>query len=197
MHKILITIILALILLASFTVQAQDTRTFEPLDRALAYQFDYPIATHSVRTSNLTEPLDTQVIFGGLIAVEPNDSYLYANGAQPTYFTRMRLLAGYNTELVAEDADLTQFLGTSPLLDYDPVDATMETIMLGGQPAVRASGIPLIPGAGITEIIAAYDGLLYQIIIEPVPLQMGFDPSDEIALDPVYEDILESWVFLG
>jgi hypothetical protein len=107
----------------------------------------------------------------------------------------MRVLAGFNSEIVADDADLSQFLGTAPLLEYDPANATVEQITLGGQPAVRASGIPVVPGEGMTEIIAVYDGLLYEIIIEPAPLQLGFDLNDDIVLDPVYQNILNSWVF--
>ncbi len=192
-----LSIFIGLMLMLTMTVAAQlpDTRTFQPLDRGFAYRFDYPINTHSVRTSNLTEPANINLSFGSLISVEPNDSYLYADDAQPTYFTRMRVLAGYNPEPMADDADLTQYLGTSPLLAYDPADAVVEAITLGGQPAVRASGIPQVPGAGITEIIAVYEGLLYQIVIEPVPLQLGFDPSDDMVLDSVYEAILDTWVF--
>lgn len=193
MRKFIFTLVLALGVVTS--VAAQDTRTFEPLDGALAYRFDYPVDTHSVRTSNLFEPAEATIPFGGLISVEPNDSHLYANDAQPTYLTRMRVLAGYNAELVADDADLTQYLGTSPLLQYNPADATIETITLGGQPAVRASNIPVVPGEGATEIIAVYEGLLYEIVIEPAPLQLGFDTSADIVLNPVYEDILNSWVF--
>jgi hypothetical protein len=173
----------------------RGTQTFQPLDRSFGYRFEYPIQTHSVRTSNVLDPATVDVAFGALIAVEPNDSYLYANGAQPTYLTRMRVLGGFNAEPVADNTDLTQYLGTSPLLEYDPTSATIEHITLGGQPAVRAVGIPVVPGEGMTEIIAVFDGLLYEIVIEPAPLQLGFDPTDGIILDPAYDGILNSWVF--
>ena len=185
-------IVLALAAVLGSTVLAQDNRIFQPLDRGFGYHFEYPVQTHSVRTSNVMDPATVDVALGALIAVEPNDSYLYANGAQPTYLTRMRVLAGFNTELVEDNTDLTAYLGISPLLDYDP---TVEHVTLGGQPAVRATGIPVVPGEGMTDIITVFDGLLYEILIEPAPLQMGFDPSDEIILDRVYEDILNSWVF--
>jgi hypothetical protein len=196
MRKLLILLLL-LSLAVGIAAQAQERelRAFQPLDRGFGYSFDYPVQTHSVRTSNVMEPAVTTISFGALVAVEPNDSYLYADGAQPTYLTRMRVLAGFNAEPVADDADLTQYLGTSPLLEYDPSGATVEQITLGGQPAVRASGIPVFPGEGATDIIAVFDGLLYQIVIEPAPLQLGFDPADAIILDPVYADILDSWVF--
>lgn len=173
----------------------QGVGTFQPMDRSFGYHFEYPIQTHSVRTSNVMDPAAADVAFGALIAVEPNDSYLYGDGSQPTYLTRMRVLAGFNAEQVADNTDLTQFLGTSPLLEYDPTSATIEHITLGGQPAVRAVGIPVVPGEGMTEIIAMFDGLLYEIVIEPAPLQLGFDPNNEIILDPVYDSILNSWVF--
>ena len=196
MSKLSVIIVLLLALSVTIGAQAQDTRTFEPLDRSFGYHFDYPLATHSVRTSNAMTPATVDVAFGALIAVEPNDSYLFADGAQPTYLTRMRVLAGFNTELVADDADLTQYLGKSPLLEYAPADAAViEHITLGGQPAVRATGIPVMPGEGPTDIIAVFDGLLYEIVIEPAPLQLGFDPNDMIVLDPVYQNILDSWVF--
>lgn len=194
MRKLLITLVMAFGIVAGVAAQT-DTRTFEPLDRGFGYRFDYPVTTHSVRTSNLLEPAGLAIPFGGLIAVEPNDSTIYAAGTQPTYFTRMRVLAGFNAEPVADDADLTAYLGTSPLLQYDSANATVASTTLGGQPAVRASGIPVVPGEGATEIIAVFDGLLYSILIEPAPLQLGFDTSDTIMLDPVYETILASWVF--
>lgn len=192
--SILFIVVVLVTILGSSTL-AQDNHEFQPLDRGYGYRFEYPLATHSVRTSNIMEPATTDVAFGALIAVEPNVLYLYADGAQPTYLTRMRILAGFNAEPVSDDADLTQFLGTSPLLEYEPSTATVESITLGGQPAVRATNIPVVPGEGITEIIAVFDGLLYEIVIEPAPLQMGFDMSDEIFLDPVYADILTTWVF--
>ena len=194
-HKMRLVIILLLGTLLSSTVFAQETRTFRPLDRGFGYRFDYPVQTHSVRTSNVMDPATVDVALGALVGVEPNDSYLYADGAQPTYLTRMRVLAGFNTELVDDNADLTAYLGVSPLLEYDPASATVEHITLGGQPAVRASGIPVVPGEGMTDIIAVFDGLLYEIVIEPAPLQVGFDYNDQIVLDPVYEEILTSWVF--
>jgi hypothetical protein len=187
-------VVIALFSIALGTAAAQENRAFQPLDRSFGYRFDYPLETHSVRISNLAEP-GVDVPFGGLIAVEPNDSYLYAGGAQPTYLTRMRVLAGYNSELVADDADLTAFLGASPLLSYDSADATVESITLGGQPAVRATGVPVVPGEGATEIITVFNGLLYAIVIEPAPLQLGFDLREAITLDPIYDDILSSWVF--
>jgi hypothetical protein len=195
MRKLSVMLVLLTALVACATAQEQDTRTFEPLDRGFGYRFEYPIQTHSVRTSNVLDPATADSPFGGLIAVEPNDSYLYANGAQPTYLTRMRVLAGFNAELVADDVDLSQHLGRSPLLEYDRIGVTVEPITLGGQPAVRATGIPVFPGEGATEIIAVFEGLLYEIVIEPAPLQLGFDPAESVVLDPVYEDILTSWVF--
>jgi hypothetical protein len=191
----LLVVIFGIIAVLTSAVLAQDHRTFEPLDRGFGYRFDYPVQTHSVRTSNVMPPAEVAVPFGGLIAVEPNDSYLYAGGVQPTYLTRMCVLAGFNAELVADDADLTAYLGNSPLLQYASADVTVEHITLGGQPAVRATGIAVAPGEGATEIITVFEGLLYEIVIEPAPLQLGFDFDDEIVLDPVYTDILNTWVF--
>ena len=188
MRKLPVILVLLGMLIVTAVAQAQDTRTFEPLDRSYGYHFDYPLQTHSVRTSNVERPATVDVAFGALIAVEPNDSYLYADGAQPTYLTRMRVLAGFNTDLVPDNVDLTQYLGTSPLLAYDKTGATIESITLGGQPAVRATGIPVTPGEGSTDIITVFDGLLYEIVIEPVPLHLGFDPVDTVVLDPVYKD---------
>lgn len=194
-RSVLLFVIAVVSTVLTSAVLAQDSRSFEPLDRGFGYRFDYPVRTHSVRTSNLMQPAELAVPFGALIAVEPNDSYLYAGGAQPTYFTRMRVLAGFNAEQVADDIDLASYLGTSPLLQYDPANVTVELMTLGGQPAVRATGIPTAPGAGTTEIITVFEGLVYEIIIEPVPLQLGFDAGAEVVLDPVYSDILNTWAF--
>lgn len=194
-NKVLFLIGLLVVVFGSSVLAQDNNRRFQPLDRSFGYHFEYPTQTHSVRTSNVLDPATVDVAFGALIAVEPNDSYLYADGAQPSYLTRMRVLAGYNSELVGDDADLTAYLGVSPLLEYDPANATVEHITLGGQPAVRASGIPVVPGEGMTEIITVFEGLLYQIVIEPAPLQLGFDFNDQIILDPVYDSILNSWQF--
>ena len=165
----------------------------------MGYQFDYPLGTHCVRTSNLAEPADFLVAFGALIALEPNDSVIYGDAAAPTHFTRMRVLANaYDTAIDAEAFDLSTLAGTLPLLRYDPAEAVVEATTLGGMPAVRVSGIPIGPeGAEATEIIAAFEGLVYQIVIEPVTLGLGFDPDVEYALDTAtYEEVLSSWRFV-
>ena len=192
---IVVLITLLMVLTRLFAVYAQVGSTFQPLDRGFNYQFEYPMETHSVRTSNLLEPEGTQISFGALIAIEPNDSYLYAGGAQPTYLTRMRVLAGINADPVNDTGELGEYLGRSPLLRYDKASATVEQITLGGQPALRVDGIPVVPGHGATEIIVAFEGLVYQIVIEPVPMQLGFEANDPPELDPIYEGILNSWTF--
>lgn len=199
-HKLFVVftallVIVILILSRLLPAYAQNHTTFHPLDRGFGYNFQYPLETHSVRTSNLTEPEGIDIPFGALVAVEPNDSYLYADGAQPTYLTRIRILAGINAEPVGADVDLTAYLGSAPLLHYNPADAEVEAITLGGQPAVRVSGIPVTPGEGSSEIITAFDGMVYEIVIEAVPVGLGFDTSDRVVLDPTVEAILNSWVF--
>lgn len=195
MRKFIIALLLLLTAVGLVSAQESvNTRTFESLDRGLGYSFDYPIDTHSVRTSNLQQPTDMDVVFGGLIAVEPNDSYLYADDAQPGYLTRMRVLV--DTEVaVDENVDLAALAGTLPLIQYDASELTVQEITLGGQPAVRVDGIPVVPGEGATEIITYFDGLIYEIVIEAFPLGLGFNPDEEVVIDPVYDDILNSWVF--
>jgi hypothetical protein len=194
--KLTMLLVLLLVLVGAAAAQDDASRTFEPLDRGLAYQFEYPIATHSVRTSNLAEPANFPVVFGGLVAVEPNDATIYAAEAAPTHFTRMRVLANAHEELVdAEGLDLTRFVGALPLLSYDPALATITETTLGGQPALRVS-VPYGPeGTEVIEIISHFDGLIYQIVIEPVPLGLGFQPDVAYVIDPTYETILDSWVF--
>jgi hypothetical protein len=193
MRKLILPLfVLALLSANVLFAQEAATRTFRPLDRGLLYQFDYPVETHSVRTSNLQLPEDAVVVAGGLVAVEPNDSYIYAAEVEPTYTSRMRILVQPD---LAADSELSSLAGTLPLIQYDLQDLTVEETTLGGQPAVRVDGIPLTPGAGTTEIITAYEGLIYEIVIEPVPLGMGFESFD-VTLDPVYEGILDSWEFV-
>lgn len=187
--------LLALSTAAAFG-QASQTREFLPLDRGLGYRFDYPVETHSVRTGNLQQLVDTDVVFGGLIAVEPNDSYLYSDGAQPTYQTRMRVLVDTSV-VVSEDVDLASLAGTLPLIQYDASDLSIQATTLGGLPAARVDGIPVGLGANASEIIAYYDGLIYEIVIEPFPLGLGYSPDQQTVLDPVFEDILSSWDFVS
>jgi hypothetical protein len=188
-------LVLILLLSAAVSVHAQDEaiRVFEPMDRSLNYRFAYPMATHSVRTTNLFEPQsDTYpLVFGGLIAVEPNDSYIY-NGPKldSDHATQMRVLA---TPVEAAPESLGDLSGTLPLWPYDPgMVVTKQDITLGGQPAVRIDA----DDQQTTEIISYYDGVLYEIVIDPVILFMGFTLPEGTSYDPVYDQLLASWEFV-
>lgn len=195
MRKFALLLILLLTTALAISVHAQDDaiRVFEPMDRSLNYRFAYPMATHSVRTTNLFEPhSDTYpLVFGGLIAVEPNDSYIYNGPKLDTdHATQMRVLA---TPVESAPASLGDLSGTLPLWPHDPsIPVTKQEITLGGQPAVRIATEDHLT----TEIISYYDGVLYEIVIDPVILYMGFTLPEGTTYDPVYDDILKSWEFV-
>ena len=189
-------LLLALLLLtAVVTVHAQDQalRVFEPMDRSLNYRFAYPMATHSVRTSNLFQPQNNPypLVFGGLIAVEPNDLYIYNGPKLDTdHATQMRVLA---TPVASAPASLADLSGTLPLWPHDPLmSVTKQDITLGGQYAVRIE----TEDRWTTEIISYYDGVLYEIVIEPVTLYLGFTLPEGTTYDPIYDQILASWEFV-
>lgn len=169
---------------------ATATRVFEPLDRSLNYRFSYPLETHSVRTTNLYEPLAAgPIVYGALAAVEPNDSYLYAGPDVPeSAATQMRILA---IPLGGAPESLAALVGTLPLWQRDMVNGEVREITLGGQPAVRVDD----PDWKATEIISYYGGVVYQIVIDVVPIHLGFRLSN-MGYDPVYDDILASWEFV-
>jgi hypothetical protein len=174
------------------TAQTDDaTRIFEPLDRGLNYRFTYPLATHSVRTTNLFELATSEpIVFGGQVAVEPNDSYLYAGPDVPeSAATQMRILAIPTAEAPASLADL---IGMLPLWQRDAIGSDVQEITLGGQPAVRVDD----SDRQATEIIAYYDGVIYEIVIDVVPLSLGFRLPEGTTYAPVYDDILASWEFV-
>lgn len=190
MRKLLLLLILLLAVTGAAGAQAGDLRVFEPLDRSLNYRFSYPMTSHSVRTSNLFEPSAENVplVFGGLIAVEPNDSYIYVGPSLPEErATRMRVLA---FPVESAPADLASLAGTLPLWHSDSLGSGVQPTLLGGQPAVRIDDAD----RQATEIIAYYDGVVYEIVIEPVVLYMGFR-LETWQYDPVYDDILASWEF--
>lgn len=187
----LLLVLITAIAAGRVAAQADETRVFEPLDRGLNYRFSYPLATHSVRTTNLFEPASTEpIVFGGQIAVEPNDSYLYAGPyTDLNRATQMRVLAIPAAEAPASLADL---IGTLPLWNRDAVSGEVQEITLGGQPAVRVDDAD----RQATEIIAYYDGIIYEIVIDMVPLNIGFRLPEGTTYDPLYDAILASWEFV-
>lgn len=190
MRKLFVLLLLLLAVTGVAGAQSGDLRVFEPMDRSLNYRFSYPMASHSVRTSNLFEPYaeDVPLVFGGLIAVEPNDSYIYVGPSFPEErATRMRVLA---FPVASAPANLASLAGTLPLWHSDSIGSGVQPMLLGGQPAVRVDDAD----RQATEIIAYYDGAVYEIVIEPVVLYMGFR-LESWHYDPVYDQLLASWEF--
>jgi hypothetical protein len=86
-------------------------RTFQATDLGT---FDYPLDTYSVRPGY--SPNSGQIIFPGIISIEPNDSFLYgARGPNPGIIYQMQLAASGNEGGYTPD-DLETLLGTLPLL---------------------------------------------------------------------------------
>jgi hypothetical protein len=178
-------------------VQAQEAnadlsnltiRQFQPPD--LSYSFDYELNHYSVREGcSCSARGGEDIVFPGVILVEPNDSLVYRD-AQGTVY-EMSIAAVGAPEGRFLDAKL---FGTGPLTrytmdDYDPDDAY--EIDLGGVRALRLDNVPL--GAnGISDIIAFKTGLLYEILIVPV----NGEPSESRdAGRLMLEDMLASFEF--
>ena len=116
--------------------------------------------------------------------------YIY-NGPKldTNHATQMRVLA---TPIGAAPASLASLVGTLPLWGADLFAGEIKNIALGGQPAVRLDD----RDRQTTEIIAYYDGVLYEIVIDPLILFMGFTLPEGTTYDPVYDQILASWEFV-
>jgi hypothetical protein len=147
-----------------------------------------------------------EVVFPGVINVEPNDSFIFdtENPTQGIIY-QMRMAATPNNNGYTAD-DLESLLGTLPLLQYDPSmleGLEIQQIEINGAPAVRVDDL-LIGAAGgaVTESIALppEGNPIVEFVIEPVTI-VGM--STDIALgngDPdanlgIMENILASFQF--
>jgi hypothetical protein len=166
------------------------TREYQAPD--LGYRFDYELNHYSVRQGCACAlPGGSDILFPGVITVEPNDSLVYRD-AQGTIY-EMSIAAVGAPEGRFLDAKL---FGTGPLTRYtmdvfDPDDAY--EIDLGGVRALRLDDVPIGPN-GISDIIAFKTGLLYEILIVPV----NGEPSESMdAGRLMLEDMLASFEFAG
>lgn len=167
-----------------------ETRTHIVPD--LAYSFIYPLDAYSVRQGCACATLNggQDVIFPGVIVIEPNDSLIYSAGADVSY--RISIAAVAAPENAALDSGL---LGSGPLMQYEPSLISADdvvTIDLGGVPALRIDNVATGPAGVLHEIVALHEGLLYQFIIEPAQPTMAGDTE---AGSTLADGILATFLF--
>lgn len=152
---------------AAQNTQPTDARTYQAPD--LGYTFDYPLDHYSVRQSLL--PASGEVLFPGVIIIDPNDSLIYRDGKGLVFKVSIAAV------IAPEGAALDQSLfGTGPLIQYEPdllESMTVQEIMFGDVAALRVDEVPAGPTGSITDIIALHEGLLYELLIEPVGEERG------------------------
>jgi hypothetical protein len=129
--------------------------------------FEYPLAFYSVRSGNIAATFNggQDVLFPGVISIEPNDSVIYGNQFDTAYRIQIAM--------VETDNELdTAMLGTGPLMQYDTSIYEVGDIVrlsLNGVPALRIDNLPIGAAGTVTsDIVAVHHGRLYEILVEPV-----------------------------
>jgi hypothetical protein len=153
----------------STTAQDEPTRTYNAPSLAA---FDYPLDTYSVRQGQypcMVEGEVSPITFPGVISIEPNDSFIYAENQGTVY--KITIASQLNDEGVVTEENLEDTFGTLALLQYEPVtirQLRVESFELDGLPAVRVDDIPVGQNGVAAHIIVASRFQLFEIIIEPV-----------------------------
>jgi hypothetical protein len=191
----LIVLVLALLGGLLVAVNAQDDmkpklRAYQPPDSD--YRFNYPLESYSVRLGCTCAAPNggTDIVFPGVITIDPNDSLVYADKAGRAFRISIATVAA------PEGAKLSPvLLGKGPLMQYETdllKDKTVQSIKLGGVDALRVDNVPTGPAGSLTDILLLHEGLLYQILVEPVGDGTGDDtPGRKLA-----EDVLKSFQFI-
>lgn len=157
----------------------------------LAY-FDYPLATYSVRPGRTAGGSNASVLFPGVVTIDPNDWLLYTEGHGIVY--RISMVAVINEDVESTD-DLLPLLGTLPLIQYggDVLEGlNIETLEIGGLPAVRVDNVPAGPAGLASHILAVSDTQIFEITVAEAA-NTGGDDMD--AGQEVVDRILASLRF--
>lgn len=152
------------------------------------YTFTYPLDYYSVRQT-LVGADNPNIIFPGALEIALNDSLIYRDG-QGTIakVTVAGMAVPDGTEL---DASL---LGTGPLMQYAPdmiQPDQVQQIDLGGVPALRVDNVPVGQAGALTDMLAMYNGILYEITIEPVTT----GAAGQVNGDDLLQSILDTFEF--
>lgn len=160
----------------------------------LAY-FDYPLDTYSVRQGQVPFPPAGEIspiLFPGVVSIEPNDSYIYAENQGTVYKISMASVA--NTDSVQTVDTLPQLLGTLELMRYDAITLEgleIETFEMDGLPAVRVNDLPTGLNGVAAHILAVSRNQIFEIVVEPVMVNDENSEATETNRT-VYETILSS-----
>jgi hypothetical protein len=203
----LISIVLVLTVMVAAAQEATSDaaslgqRTFQAADLGM---FDYPLETYSVRPGS--SPNSGQMLFPGIISIEPNDSFLYGDKNPNRGIVYMMQIAASPNEGGYTADDLESLLGTLPLLQYEAAaleGLDIQHIELDGSPAVRVNNLPVGPGSGVTHIIALAPAgnPLVEFVISPANLfgaGIGSNPSqgDPNVNRRILEAIIQSFRFV-
>lgn len=152
---------------AAQNTKPSDTRTYQAPD--LGYTFDYLLDHYSVRPGFI--PSGAEILFPGVITIDPNDSLIYRDGKGLVF--KVSIAAVFAPDGASLDKSL---FGTGPLIQYESdllESKVIQDIKFGSVAALRVDDVPVGPTGSITDIIALHEGLLYELLIEPVGEERG------------------------
>jgi hypothetical protein len=103
--------------------------------------FEYPLVFYSVRSGNIATTLNSglDVLFPGIVSIEPNDNIIYGNQFDTAYRIQIAMVE------VESELDAAM-LGTGPLLQYETDIYEVGDIIrlsLKGVPALRIDNLPI------------------------------------------------------
>jgi hypothetical protein len=160
--------------------------------------FTYPVDLYSVRSGG-DFAWGGQAVFPGIISIEPNDSFLYADEDALVYTIQ---IVGVGTLDGITADNLEDALGKLLLLKYDPSQLrglVVRKIEIGGQPAVQVENLNILhPDVRLIHIVAIRDGWLYEFTVQSTALCCGmpaFSVGKAHVNRPIYQAILDSFEF--
>jgi hypothetical protein len=191
------TIAVVAIVIAIQSVRAQDepTRTYNAPDLAA---FDYPLDTYSVRQGQypcMPTGEVSPITFPGVIEIEPNDSFIYAENQGTVY--KITIASQLNVDGAVTEENLADSLGTLALLQYEPLtirQLLVESFELDGLPAVRVNNVSAGQNGVTAHIIAASRAQLFEIVVEPVMVNDADTDASAANLEAV-QKIIDSIQF--
>lgn len=175
---------------------ALDTSNWQPFKADSGYEIRYPLALYSVRDA--ASPSD--VLYPGVKAITPNDSFYYGKPHATTYKISIAVRENGANLTLDNQAEL---LAGSALMQYDPqllAGHDIQAVTLDGVKALRVDGLEVGPTGVTAQIVTIHNGLIYELLVEPYqitgnqaePFDIGGSNSQSEAL---FETILAAFKF--
>lgn len=152
----------------SSTVAIDQGLKWESYRADSGFEIRYPLDTYSVHDVARPSLAAEKMIYPGAKIVEPNDAFVYQNGSDQTYRLTLAVIA--NDQNWSLDAQREQFFTDNPIVQCGPnalAKHIIQEVTLDGVKALRVDGVTEGPLQLMTQIVAAHNGALYYLLIEP------------------------------